>query len=416
MVKAVAEHYIQEMFASRIGGSKFGKNTELYKFEKIKRARNAAVAANPDVELLDMGLGEPDSMADPGVVRVLSEEANKAENRFYSDNGIEEFQAAAAKYMMSIFGTEPIDPKTEVNHCIGSKSALAQIPAAFINPGDVTLMTTPGYGVMATHTTWLGGDVFRLPLQKEHGFLPDLRSIPEEIAQRAKLLYINYPNNPTGATATYEFYEEVIDFCRRNKIIAVSDEAYAALTFDGVKPLSILSVPGAKDVAVSVQSLSKAFNMTGWRLGFVAGNELAVKAFAAVKDNCDSGQFMAIQKAGVYCLEHPEITRSTAEKYSRRHDLLVEALQSVGFEVKKPKGSFYLYVDSPKGIVGGPAFPKAEDFSQYLIQEKLISTVPWDEVGHHIRFSVTFAAKDQEDERRVINEIRSRLSGVQFYW
>lgn len=416
MAHAVEESFIQDMFSLRIGGNKFGKDTELYKFEKIKRARNAAVRLKPDVELLDLGLGEPDSMADPEVVKVLYKEAMKPENRFYSDNGIEQFKAAAAAYMIRTFGTEPIDPVTEVNHCIGSKSALAQIPAAFINPGDVTLTTTPGYSVTATHTVWLGGEVYKLPLMKENGFLPDLHAIPDEMKRRAKLLYINYPNNPTGASATYEFYEEVVQFCRQNRIIVISDEAYAGLTFDGEQPLSILSVPGAKEVAISIQSLSKSFNMTGWRLGFVAGNELVIKAFAAVKDNHDSGQFMAIQKAGVYCLENPEITARTARKYSRRHDLLTEALREIGFQVKKPKGSFYLYTNCPKGIEGGPVFPRAEDFSQFLIHEKLISTVPWDDAGRHIRFSVTFEAKNEEDERRVVNEIRNRLSDLKLIW
>ncbi|MBB3114048.1 LL-diaminopimelate aminotransferase [Paenibacillus phyllosphaerae] len=416
MVSITETSFIQEMFAERIGGNTFGKGTELYKFEKIKRARSAAMLANPGVELIDMGLGEPDAMADPGVVQVLCEEAQKVENRFYSDNGIESFQAAAANYMMSMFQTGPINPSTEINHCIGSKSALAQLPAAFINPGDVLLTTTPGYPVMATHTAWLGGEVVKLPLVKENGFLPDLQSVPADVLERAKLLYINYPNNPTGATATYAFYEEVVAFCKKHHIIVISDEAYAGLMFDGEQPLSILSVPGAKDVAVSVQSLSKAFNMTGWRLGFIAGNELVVKALASVKDNCDSGQFIAIQKAGVYCLEHPEITLRTAEKYSRRHELLTTVLQSAGFDVVKPKGSFYLYVACPKGVKGGTAFASAEDFSQYLIHEKLISTVPWDEAGSYIRFSVTFEARDEDDERRIMNEISNRLSEMKLYW
>jgi LL-diaminopimelate aminotransferase len=223
------------------------------------------------------------------------------------------------------------------------------------------------------------------------------------------MLYINYPNNPTDATATRAFYEKVVGFARENRIIVVADAAYAALTFDGEKPLSILSIPGAKEVAVEIHSHSKAFNMTGWRLAFIAGNELVVKGFAAVKDINDSGQFAAIQKAGIYCLEHPEITVRTAEKYSRRHDLLVAALRRVGFSARKPKGSFYLYVKIPKGTADGRSFASAEEFSEFLITKSLISTVPWDDTGHYVRLSVTFVADDEAEDRRIIGEIERRL-------
>jgi LL-diaminopimelate aminotransferase len=186
------------------------------------------------------------------------------------------------------------------------------------------------------------------------------------------------------------------------------------LTFDGAKPLSFLSVPGAKDVGVELHSLSKSYNMTGWRIGFIAGNPLIVKAFGDVKDNIDSGQFIAIQKAAGYGLEHPEITEAIAEKYSRRHNLLVAALNEIGFQAEKPKGSFFLYVEAPKGIKGGQRFETAEDFSQYLIREKLISTVPWDDAGRFIRLSVTFDAKGEAEEHRVIEELKRRLTDVEF--
>lgn len=228
------------------------------------------------------------------------------------------------------------------------------------------------------------------------------------------MLYINYPNNPTGAVATKEFFEKVVKFAKDNQLIVVQDAAYAALTFDDEKPLSFLSIPGAKDVGIEVHSLSKSYNMTGWRIGFVAGNELIVKAFANVKDNNDSGQFLAIQEAAVYCLNHTEITEKTVEKYSRRHEILVKTLNELGFKITKPKGTFYLYVEIPKGIKNGPEFATGEDFSQFLIKDKLISTVPWDDAGHFVRFSVTFQAKDKEDELRVMNEIKTRLASVEF--
>lgn len=410
----MSESYIQKLIAERIGGSKFGKDTVLYKFEKIKRARRAAVAAHPEMEVIDLGVGEPDAMADEGVVKTLAEEAAKWENRGYTDNGREPFMKAAAKYMEDVYGVSGIDYETEVLHSIGSKPALAMIPQAFINPGDVALVTVPGYGVLGTMTRWLGGETYNLPLLESNNFLPDLDNIPEEILQRAKILYINYPNNPTGAFATEAFFKKVIRFAKKHKIIVIQDAAYAALTFDGTKPLSFLSIPGAKEVGIEIHSLSKAFNMTGWRMAFMVGNPLVIKAVAAVKDNNDSGQFHAIQLAGKYALEHPEITLATAEKYSRRHTMLAETLKKLGFSAKKPKASFYMYVKAPKGIKGGEKFKTAEDFSQWLLREKLISTVPWDEVEPYVRLSVTFLALGEAEEKNVMQEIYDRLSDVEF--
>jgi LL-diaminopimelate aminotransferase len=408
------ESYIQNLFADSIGGSGFGKGTVIYKFEKIKRAKRKALEKNPGVELIDLGMGEPDWAADPAVVEVLQAEAGKAENRGYSDNGLQKFKDAAARYLEQVYGVTGIDPENEVNHGIGSKPILALLPLAFINPGDIAILTVPGYPVLGTMTEALGGEVVKLPLLEENSFYPDLDTLTADQRHRAKLLYINYPNNPTGATATKAFYEKIIRFARENRIIVVADAAYAALTFDGEQPLSILSISGAKEVAVEIHSHSKAFNMTGWRLAFIAGNELVVKGFAAVKHNNDSGQFAAIQKAGIYCLEHPQITVLTARKYSRRHDLLVAALQRVGFDARKPKGSFYLYLKIPKGTTDGRSFASAEDFSEFLITESLISTVPWDDAGHYVRLSVTFVARDEAEERRIIGEIERRLGERRF--
>jgi LL-diaminopimelate aminotransferase len=408
------ESYIQDLFAKRIGGNQFGKDTTLYKFEKIKRAKRKAKQENPDVELIDMGVGEPDSMADDGVVETLCEEAAKPENRFYADNGIQEFKDAAVEYMEDVFGVTDLDKETEVNHSIGSKPGLAMLPSAFINPGDITIMTVPGYPVMGTHTEWLGGDVVNLPLLKENNFLPDLSTLTDEEKEKAKLLYLNYPNNPTGAGATKEFFAEIVDFAKENNIIVVHDAAYAGLVFDEHEPLSFLSIPGAKDVGIEIQSLSKSFNMTGWRIAFVVGNQKLVDGFASVKDNNDSGQFRAIQKAGVYALNHPEITEKTTEKYSRRHEMLVDALQDLGFAAEKPDGTFYLYVEIPKGTESGREFANAEEFGQFLIKEALISAVPWDNAGNFIRFSVTFEAEDQAEEERIISEVKNRLEEFDF--
>ncbi len=407
------ETYIQSLFADRIGGPMFGKDTKIYKFEKIKRAKRTAMAAQPGVELIDLGVGEPDEMAFSGVVKKLQKEAEKPENRGYADNGIQEFKEAAARYMARVYGVKGINPETEVLHGIGSKPVLAMFPSVFINPGDVTLMTVPGYPVMATHTRWYGGSVHALPLTEENAFLPDLDVIPADVRRKTKLLYLNYPNNPTGAGATRTFFEKVVRFAKENSIVVVQDAAYSALTY-GSKPLSFLSVPGAKDVGVEIHSLSKAYNMTGWRLAFVVGNERVIAGYGTVKDNYDSGQFKAVQKAGAYALDHPEITEKIKVKYERRLRSLVSTLNGMGFEARMPAGTFYLYVRMPKGVKGGRRFASAEEFSEYLITEKLISTVPWDDAGSYIRFSATFEAKGKADEKRVLTEFKNRMSGLQF--
>ncbi|MFQ5586361.1 MAG: LL-diaminopimelate aminotransferase, partial [Thermodesulfobacteriota bacterium] len=405
------ESYIQGIFSERIGGKTFGKGTKIYKFEKIKRAKAAALKAHPGTELLDFGVGEPDEMAPNVVVEALRIEAGKAENRGYADNGIQELKEGAARYMEKVYGVKGLDPVKEVVHSIGSKPALAMLPDAFINSGDVAIMTVPGYPVLALHTQWCGGDVVNLPLTEESDFLPDLDSIPRDVLKKTKLLYLNYPNNPTGAGATVDFFKKVVDFAHRNGIVVVHDAAYGALTYNG-KPLSFLSIKGAKDVGIELHSFSKAYNMTGWRLAFVVGNEKVVSAFAHVKDNYDSGQFIAIQKAGIYALDHPEITERIAVKYKRRLELMVNALTSVGFKARMPDGAFYLYVPSPKGA-GGKRFKSAEDAAEFFIKESLISTVPWTEAGDYLRFSATFSAKGEENEMRIIGEMKRRLSELE---
>ena len=411
----MTESYLQQNFANRIGGNMFGKDTTIYKFEKIKRAKRAAVEANPDLPIIDMGVGEPDEGAFPQVVETLKEEAGKWENRTYSDNGIDEFKQAVARYMDALFSVK-LDATTEIIHAIGSKSALSLLPAVFINPGDITIMTVPGYPIMGTWTKYLGGEVVNLPLTTANGYLPDLDSLTADQKKRAKLLYLNYPNNPTGASATEAFFRKAVQFARENEVLIVQDAAYAPLNFVG-KPLSILSVEGGKDVAVELHSMSKGFNMTGWRLSWVCGNALAVKAFAAVKDNADSGQFAAIQKASVKGLDAQlEITPAICEKYQRRLTSMTNTLKKIGFDAKVPEGSFYLYVPAPKGTADGAvAFDSGEAFSQWLIKEKHISSVPWDDAGACVRFSATFVARGGKlEEEQVLAEFESRLSDVKF--
>jgi len=402
-------NFFDDKISDRLGGENFGKSTVIYKFELIKRAKAAAKKAHPDVELIDMGVGEPDSPADKLVVTALSEEAGKPANRWYADNGIPEFQEAAARYLEKVYGLSGIIPSENIIHGIGSKPILAMLPFCFINPGDILLTTVPGYPVTATYTRYLGGEVFNLPLEESNSFLPDFGIIPEPVLKKARMLYLNYPNNPTGAVANAEFFERVVDFARKNNIVVVNDSAYGALTYDGQRPLSFLSVKGAMDVGMEVHSLSKAFNMTGWRIGFICGNSKAVSAYATVKDNTDSGQFRAIQKAAVQALDHLEITENTAAKYSRRFDMLISALNEAGFDAKKPKGTFFCYVKAPSGTENGKVFNTAAEFSEFLIKESLISTVPWDDAGKYVRFSVTFEADTVQKEKEVIDEMKKRL-------
>jgi LL-diaminopimelate aminotransferase len=407
----MSDPYFQQLFAQRIGGANYGKGTEIYKFEKIKRAKRKALAEHPERRLVDFGIGENDEMAAESVRRVMAAEINKPENRGYADNGILAFREAVARFMAREFGVT-LDPATEINHSIGTKPALAMLPAVFINPGDVTLMTVPGYPVAGTHTKYYGGEVHRLPLLPENGFYPDLGSIPADILQRAKLLVLNYPNSPTGRVATREFFQRVIEFAHENNLVVVQDAAHVMLTFQG-EPMSFLQVPGAKEVGVEIHSLSKGWNMIGWRMGWVCGNARIVQAFADVKDNSDSGQFIATQKAAAAALDDAEIPRQTRAKYRRRLEKLVATLRRCGFQCEMPGGSYFLYTRSPKGLAGGRTFETAEAVSQYLITEHSICTVPWDDAGPHLRFSVTYEAADEAAEDALMALTEERLKKIQ---
>ena len=401
-----ADPWFQSLFAERIGGAGYGKGTEIYKFEKIKRAKRKALAEHPKRQLLDFGIGENDDMADPLVRDCLKREADEIENRGYADNGIQAFKDAVAGFMQKTFGVA-LDPATEINHAIGSKPALAMLPACFINPGDITLMTVPGYPVAGTHTRYYGGEVYKLPLREENSYLPDLAGIPAEIKKRAKLLVLNYPNSPTGALATRDFYRQVVDFARTHQVVVVQDAAHILLSYDG-PPLSFLQIDGAKDVGVEIHSMSKGFNMIGWRMAFVTGQRKIVQAFADVKDNSDSGQFMAIQQAAAEALRHPEIAERVREKYRRRLQKLVAALTKVGFRAKMPGGSYFLYTKAPTACAER-SFANAEEVSQFLITEQSVCCVPWDDAGPYLRFSVTYMAKDEAGEDALMAETVSRL-------
>jgi len=407
----MSDPYFQQLFADRIGGAEYGKGSAIYKFEKIKRAKRQALAEHPERTLLDFGIGENDGVADPRVLATMAEEICKPVNRGYADNGIVEFKQAVKRFMRREYGVE-LDAATESNHCIGSKTALAMLPATLINPGDITLMTVPGYPVAGTHTSYYGGVVYNLPLLAENHFLPDLEAIPVDVRAKAKLLVLCYPNSPTGRTAPREFYQQVIQFAQQNQVVVVQDAAHGLLSFDQ-PPSSFLAEPGAKEVGVEVHSMSKGFDMIGWRIGWVCGHERLVSAFADVKDNNDSGQFIAIQKAAIAALDDESIPRRIHAKYRRRLEKLVAMLGRCGFQCKMPGGTYFLYTPAPTGLKGGLKFENAESASQYLITEQSICTVPWDDAGAFLRFSVTYEAADEAAEEALMKETESRLKDIQ---
>lgn len=409
----MSDPFFQKLFAERIGGINYGKGSEIYKFEKIKRAKAQAKKDFPERSLLDFGIGENDDMADESIRAALKSEADKLENKGYADNGIAGFKEAAARFMQREFGVA-VDPSAEVIHCIGTKPALAMLPAVFINPGDVTLMTVPGYPVAGTHTKYYGGEVYRLPLTEERGFMPDLDAIPADICKRAKLLVINYPNSPTGGLADEAFFKKVVEFAKKHEIVVINDAAHISYTY-GRKPLSFLSIPGAMDVGVETHSMSKGHDMIGWRLGFVAGNAKIIQALGDVKDNSDSGQFIAIQKAGIAALDNAELPRRNRAKYQRRVEKLVSTLRDLGFPAKMSGGSYFVYVKAPSSGAG-KTFTNAEEVSQFLIRDRSVCTVPWDDAGSFLRFSVTYYAPTEQEEDALMESLCDRLKGDTFAW
>lgn len=403
----MAESYVQKLLADRIGGNRFGKRENKNHLEQAKQI----YVESTNQGLLDLSREEPDAMADFDVIGSLGYEAGQWGNRERAENGILEFCEAAAAYLQREFKVEGLNPQTEIAHAIGTRSALSQLALALINPGDVLLNADLRENSLAATTKWLGGEVFSLPLLPENKFLPDLESVPAEVLAKAKLLYISYPNDPTGAVAGKAFFKKVVKFAKANQLAVVHDAGLAALTYDQTEPLSFLTIPGAKQVGVEIHSLSKAFNMTGWRLAFAAGNDKLIQAFAAVKAVTDAGQFKAIQRAGITALNKPEITAGTKAKYDRRLQNLSEVFAEMGFAVKKPQAGYFLYLPIPKAAGDGVKFKKAADFAEYLLQKTGVIVSPQDQAGAFIRVSAAFQALEAE-EYGVYEEIRRRCQDL----
>jgi LL-diaminopimelate aminotransferase len=303
-------------------------------------------------DLIDLGIGDPDLPTPKHIVEAMQRAAAEPKyHRYPSYEGMQGFREAAVKWYADRFGVKGLDANKECCALIGSKEGIAHFPVAFVNPGDVVLVPDPGYPVYATWTRFVGGEVHYMPLKRENGFLPDLAAIPADVAKRAKMMWINYPNNPTAALATKDFYKRVVEFATKNNIIVASDVAYSEVFFDGEPPISFLETPGAKEVGIEFQSLSKTYNMTGWRIGFAVGNAQLVGGLGKVKTNTDSGAFEAVQAAAVAALSSSqEPVEKMRAIYKERREVLCGGLQRAGFEVLVPKATFYVLVVCPKGL------------------------------------------------------------------
>ncbi|MBD2493256.1 pyridoxal phosphate-dependent aminotransferase [Nostoc sp. FACHB-280] len=320
-----------------------------YLFAEINRKRAKLVAEG--VDIINMAIGDPDKPTPAHILQVMHAAIdNSATHNYPPYEGTQEFRQAAAKWMERRFGVTDLNPDTEVVASIGSKEAIHNTFLAFVEAGDYTLIPDPGYPVYRTSTIFADGEPFTMPLKAENQFLPDLNAIPEEIAQKAKLLWINYPNNPTGGVATLEFFAELVDFCKQYNILLCHDNAYSEMAYNGYKPPSVLQVPGAKDIAIEFHSLSKSYNMTGWRVGFVAGNALGIQGLRQVKTNVDSGVFKAIQTAAIAAYNTSEAELQTLMSvYQHRRDTIVKGLQSLGWPIQPPKATLYVWVPVPAG-------------------------------------------------------------------
>jgi len=356
-----------------------------YLFAAIDEAKAEAKAKGVDV--IDLGIGDPDLPTHPHIVEAMCEAVKDPRTHSYpSHNGLYEFRKAAADWCEKYKGVK-LDPDTEVLTLLGSKEAVAHIPLAFVNPGDVVLYTDPGYPVYKIGAEFAGGEPYPVPLKAENDFLPDLDSIPADVLQKAKLFFFNYPNNPTSAVADMAFFEKVAAFCKEHDIIAVHDNAYCQMVYDGYEAPSFLAAKGAMDIGIELYSHSKTYNMTGWRVGFAVGNKDLVKGLDKVKSNIDSGTFDAIQIAGAAAMNESQACVDDTNKiYTERRDTLIEGLKSMGLEVKPPKATFYIWAPVPAGFT-------SMEFAKVLLEEAGIVATPGEGFGDagkgFIRFALT---------------------------
>ncbi|OGP49860.1 MAG: LL-diaminopimelate aminotransferase [Deltaproteobacteria bacterium RBG_13_43_22] len=356
-----------------------------YLFMEIDRLKVEVQAKG--VDIIDLGVGDPDLPTPAHILNRLNQAALDPKNhRYPSYSGMNDFRKVVASWYQRRFNVT-LDPEKEVVTLIGSKEGIAHFPLAFLNPGDLALVSSPGYPVYHIGTLFAGGQSYFLPLLKENRFLPDLSQIPKEVAGRGKILFLNYPNNPTAAVADRVFFEQVVRFARENQVIVAHDAAYSEIAYDGIRPMSFLEIPGAKEVGIEFHSLSKTYNMTGWRIGFAVGNPLLIAGLSRIKSNIDSGAAQAIQWAGIDALEGPQdcLTELNAI-YQKRRDLMVAGLKKIGLRLEAPKATFYLWVEVPKGYTSTRT-------TAHLLEQTGIVTTPGNGFGDpgegYFRISLT---------------------------
>jgi LL-diaminopimelate aminotransferase len=372
-----------------------------YLFAEIDRKVAEAVANG--VDIISFGVGDPDLPTPDHVVDALIEAAHDpSTHRYPSYTGMPAFRSAISEWQAHRFGVE-LDPDSEVQPLIGAKEGIFHLPVAFVDPGDVALVPDPGYPVYETGTLLAGGEPWLMPLRPESGFLPDFEEIPGDILRRAKVMWLNYPNNPTSGCVDVGFFQRAVDFCRDHDLLLAHDAAYTEVTYDGYVAPSVLEAEGAMDCAVEFHSLSKTYNMTGWRIGWVAGAPYAIEALKRLKTNIDSGIFDAVQRAGIAALTgSQESTRSAVERYRHRRDLLCDGLKSMGLVVEPPKGSIYVWTPVPERHT-------SESFTTHLLQGAGVVVAPGTGYGPsgegYVRFSLTL------DDAR-LEEGVERLRGV----
>ncbi len=370
-----------------------------YLFAEIDRRKREALARG--VDLIDLGIGDPDIATPSIIVEKLLEGASKPVNhRYPNSTGMLEFRQAVSAWYQTRFDVK-LDAAKEVVSLIGSKEGIGNMAVAFVDPGDVVLVSSPCYPVYHIGTAFSGGKNYFLPLTKQNRFLPDLESIPADVAKQAKLLWINYPNNPTAAVADEDFFKGVIAFANKYNVIVCHDAAYTEMGYDGYRPMSFLEVDGAREVGIEFHSLSKTFNMTGWRIGMAVGNPELVAGLAQAKSNLDSGIFQAVQEAGIEALKlGDKIVEPSRKIYQERRDILVDGLRAVGLECEKPRATFYVWVSCPKGL-------SSAEFTAKLLDEAGVVTTPGNGFGDagegYVRFTVCV---DKERLREVAERIR----------
>ena len=374
-----------------------------YKFQELEQQIADKRAAGIDV--ISLGIGDPDEPTYPHVVEAMQEAVeNPAYHQYPSNRGRDEFRAALAEFYEKRFGVE-IDPKSEVIPAIGAKECIYNLCFAFLDPGDVALASDPGYPVYTGGPILAGAEAELLPLVPELGFAPDLNAVPAEVAARARLMFVNYPNNPTGAVVPDGFFEQVVAFARQHEILVVHDNAYSETTYDGYVAPSFLATPGAKEVGVEVFSLSKGYNMTGWRCAAILGNAEAIQTYWRLKTNVDSGLFEAIQMAGVAALQGPSgpLERMN-ETYTRRRDLVVSALREIGVEVSAPQGTIYVWAPVPENHT-------STSFCELVLEEAAVVVSPGSMYGPSGEgfFRIALTTPDDRIEEAV-ERMRKHLS------